>query len=64
MKRIGLWGFAFFATLAFTAWGQPQTSGTSQREKVEKVPIKYTSPYSGKGMYMSYCAACHGKNGK
>ncbi len=36
-----------------------------QPEKVIKhVPIKETSPVSGKDMYMAYCAVCHGTDGK
>lgn len=33
-------------------------------QKIEKAPIQYTSPSSGKDMFNSYCAACHGKDGK
>ncbi len=31
---------------------------------VKKVPIKRTSPASGKEMYTEYCAVCHGVDGK
>jgi len=30
---------------------------------IKKVSIKPTSPASGKGMFMEYCAVCHGKDG-
>jgi len=33
-------------------------------QKIEKGTIQYTSPSSGKDMFNSYCAACHGKDGK
>jgi len=36
---------------------------TAQVES-RKIPIRYTSPFSGDKMYASYCAACHGDNGK
>ena len=31
---------------------------------VKKVPMKQTSPVSGKEMFTAYCAACHGADGK
>jgi mono/diheme cytochrome c family protein len=34
------------------------------QEKIKKTPAPYTSPASGKEMYMNYCASCHGKSGK
>jgi mono/diheme cytochrome c family protein len=36
----------------------------SQQTTVEKVPIRHTSPASAQDMYVTYCAACHGKDGK
>ncbi|MFZ0687097.1 MAG: cytochrome c [Terriglobales bacterium] len=43
------------------AQDQPQ----GQPEKVIKhVPLKSTSPVSGKEMYTAYCAVCHGADGK
>jgi len=35
-----------------------------QQTKIEKIPVKSTSPASGKQMYQEYCAVCHGKDGK
>jgi len=35
-----------------------------QQTSVEKVPIRHTSPSAGQDMYVTYCAACHGKDGK
>jgi mono/diheme cytochrome c family protein len=32
--------------------------------KIKDVPIQQTSPTSGKQMYATYCAACHGAEGK
>lgn len=38
---------------------------TQENQKVIKhVPIKSTSPVSGKDMYVAYCAVCHGADGK
>jgi mono/diheme cytochrome c family protein len=36
----------------------------SQQTKIKKVPAPYTSPASGKDMYMAYCASCHGSHAK
>lgn len=36
----------------------------SQQTTVEKMPIRHTSSASAQDMYISYCAACHGKDGK
>lgn len=52
---------AVFA-LALAAQNQPQTAQSST--VIKHVPIKQTSPASGQEMYTSYCAACHGKDGK
>jgi len=34
------------------------------KPEVKKVPVTETSPASGKDMYVQYCAACHGNDGK
>ena len=36
----------------------------SQSKEVKKAPVTMTSANSGKDMFTSYCAACHGKDGK
>jgi mono/diheme cytochrome c family protein len=46
-------------TVALVAWVQ----GTAQTE-IKHVPIKETSPASGAEMYKTYCAVCHGVDGK
>ncbi len=42
------------------------TLGLAQEKEktVKKAPIQNTSPASGKEMFMSYCAPCHGKDAK
>ena len=42
------------------------TSGAQEEPKktIQHVPMKPTSPVSGKGMFTNYCAACHGAEGK
>ena len=59
-----IWVFAILAifALALTAQDQPQT--TQPKTVIKHVPIKQTSPASGAEMFTSYCAACHGKDGK
>jgi mono/diheme cytochrome c family protein len=32
--------------------------------KIRQTPISPTSPASGQEMFMTYCASCHGKDGK
>ena len=48
--------------LAQTAPGEaaPQAA----KPEIKHVPATYTSPSSGKDMYMAYCASCHGADGK
>ncbi len=38
--------------------------GVCQRKEIRHVPVKATSPASGPGMYTTYCAVCHGIDGK
>ena len=55
----------FTALVAFTCTVAAQNQTQSQPEKtIKHVPIKSTSPVSGKDMYATYCAVCHGKDGK
>lgn len=59
-------GAAIVAALFFVNPGradQPQVKSTS-RGKVLVVPAPKTSAINGKQMYGSYCATCHGLNGK
>jgi mono/diheme cytochrome c family protein len=46
------------ATLAIALTAQ------AQEKTIKHVPAKPTSAASGQDMYVSYCAVCHGKDGK
>ena len=35
----------------------------AQNPAIKRVPPRYTSPASGSGMYLAYCASCHGAKG-
>ena len=39
-------------------------SAQTTKPEIKHVPATYTDPTSGKGMYMAYCASCHGADGK
>ncbi len=39
------------------------TAQESPKTEIKHVPIKQTSPASGKEMYKTYCAVCHGTEG-
>jgi mono/diheme cytochrome c family protein len=37
---------------------------TAQEKVIKKAPVQQSDPTSGKAMFASYCAACHGPAGK
>ncbi len=45
--------------LAVMTWAQDET-----KKEIKHVPIKPTSAASGEEMYKTYCAVCHGTDGK
>jgi len=57
VKVVGLFlGFLLFAA-AVSAQNQPQPT-------IKHVPVTATSPTSGSEMFKTYCAVCHGTDGK
>jgi mono/diheme cytochrome c family protein len=40
------------------------TVAVSKQQSVKNSPVRYTSPASSSDMYKSYCAACHGVDGR
>jgi len=38
--------------------------GEPQQQQIKRIPAKPTSPASGQEMYTSYCAVCHGTDGR
>ncbi len=48
---------------ACTIAAQSQTQSAPEKT-IKHVPMKSTSPISGKEMYTAYCAVCHGIDGK
>jgi mono/diheme cytochrome c family protein len=69
-KALMSWRFALLVVTILVVCGvSAQTAPASvgdpaQKPEIKHVPAGYTSPESGKGMYDSYCASCHGLDGK
>jgi mono/diheme cytochrome c family protein len=61
-KLIWILAFVVVFSLALAAQNQPLVA--SNQTVIKHVPIKNTSPASGQEMFVSYCAVCHGKDGK
>ncbi len=71
-SRIGVFTAALLLVFAISLTAQ--TGGSAQattsakpaatKPEIQKVPAAYTDPASGRQMFDSYCAACHGQGGK
>lgn len=62
MRVMKFIGFAVIVILLATFAAAQQAP--AQGPTVKHVPISNTPPNSGKAMFESYCAVCHGKDGK
>lgn len=52
------------AVVALAIIAMAQEAAPSQEKVIKHVPVKQTNAASGKEMYASYCAVCHGTDGK
>ncbi len=59
VRKLVLAVIAAVFVLAMVTWAQDEA-----KKEIKHVPIKPTSAASGEEMYKSYCAVCHGIDGK
>ena len=55
----------YFAAIGIALAALALAPGSQAQEtKIKKVEATYTKPYSGSEMFQTYCAVCHGVDGK
>jgi len=62
--RMSILTMAAVAALAMTVPAQNEPAKQAPEKEIKHVAVKPTSPASGVEMYKSYCAVCHGVDGK
>ena len=50
--------------IALIAFAMTASAQDQPKKEIKHVPIKSTSPASGSEMFQTYCAVCHGKDGR
>jgi mono/diheme cytochrome c family protein len=56
--------FPKICLFALLAAGVTLAGGQEQKSEIKHASAGRTSPASGQEMFVNYCAACHGKDGK
>ncbi|MBI3474374.1 MAG: c-type cytochrome [Acidobacteria bacterium] len=54
----------WMVVIALVAFGVAVSAQDTPEKEIKHIPIKSTSPASGIEMYQTYCAVCHGKDGR
>ncbi len=62
--QIGKWLGLGVAVVALAMIAMAQQAAPSQEKVIKHVPVKQTNASSGQEMFNSYCAVCHGTDGK
>ena len=58
------WYWVGAALLVLAVFAMAQQPAPTQAKVIKHVSVKPTSPASGQEMFTSYCAVCHGADGK
>ena len=62
--QAGKWFGLCAVIVALAMLAMAQQAPPSQEKVIKHIPVKQTSAASGQEMFNSYCAACHGADGK
>jgi mono/diheme cytochrome c family protein len=62
--QAGKWFGLGAVIVALAMIAMAQQPAPSQEKVIKHIPVKQTSAASGQEMFTSYCAACHGTDGK